>query len=717
MLENKMEQLFLEKPKFDKNAGARKYLGQESTVWVRDIITTFLSEYPELQSEPLTVQWEKTDFDKGFAIGKINIRSTGITVPIVIREWILMPLDVINKQGSFLPLNEFTSGELFTEKQPFKAVHARPKKELMLFTGGNALQFSPTGATTPLSAGEGSSITRDAVKVGSFIDHITNIDVHDVENLLNEIKEGELLKYYEINETDEIIEKLGTVKVANVGDDFEALVRDLDLDISYIFEDSNGNKFLKQANSKIDYTWETQINDDELSTLKIKAITNEEEIFKFASYEVKEAVKESPEIGDCGYFKLGEVQTPQVCIVNITKPVQNLEKHATFLCGGGYIAINENKDYYLNDKDTIKTGDAFGIKGDNPDIGDYGVWIVGNRSTSPFEIESIYKSAVPGEYEIVGNRGITKVGYYPIKAPAENLIELDKRYNSDFVIAYYVPGNAKFIKLSKDLSKEIECTSSQLAAKITSAQNEYGLLKIAGFNATSGKYQFHVVDKTKSGEIEKESEYEYDIPLDADFITSESQKVETEVNILKHVYGRDSTGLYYFSGPEFIKYSETHSIRDLSKEEAIWTMLHCRGSEGDIKNLTILKYNEEKTASTNLHAPVTVSALASTIENAVETFDGFMPLRRVLVKQASAMKDKTSVDAMLSLGLINRKNLLEYISMIPNYEVVLSELSELLLMARMGLSGIEETAIEESIEALSQVVKGLKEVQGVTTLK
>ena len=99
-----MEQLFLNKPEFEKKAGSRKYLGQDTALWVKDIITLFLTEYPMLQNEPLTVTWEKTQFDKGYATGKLNIPSVGATVPIIVKEWVLSPLDVINKQGTFLPL-------------------------------------------------------------------------------------------------------------------------------------------------------------------------------------------------------------------------------------------------------------------------------------------------------------------------------------------------------------------------------------------------------------------------------------------------------------------------------------------------------------------------------------------------------------------------------------------------------------------------------------
>lgn len=114
---------------------------------------------------------------------------------------------------------------------------------------------------------------------------------------------------------------------------------------------------------------------------------------------------------------------------------------------------------------------------------------------------------------------------------------------------------------------------------------------------------------------------------------------------------------------------------------------------------------------------MSVKDLANTLEHAIESFDNATPLKKNLIKQAAVLQDKSTVDAILSLGLINKRNLMEYVSMLPNYEVVLSELAELLLMTRMGLAGVDEYAVTDALEALSQVVKGLKEVQSVTSLK
>jgi len=711
-----MSALFINIPEFDKTASLRQFLGNDNTTWVKQIILTLLKKYPFLQNEYLSVSWEKTDFNKGYAVGKINLPGGKTTIPVIVKEWILFPLDVINKDGVFLPLNDWTVSEIFTQKSPFQAAKKEINPELTLFSGDGELQFSPTGGTAPVNISEGVSKVRDAVKVASFIDRLTNINQKDVENILTEIKNNNVEKLFYKNQTADILEKLGTIKIANTEDDVDALVRDLNLDISFIYEDEYGNKFLKQANSKVDYVWEVPVDEAEIETLKLKTSSEEAENFKFASYEVKPVIKSDPTIGDTGYFEINDTKTPEITIINITKPSSNINKYAIYDCEGQNLVINENHDYFLDDNSTIKTGSTIELNGTIPQVGDFGIWVVGDKATRPFEVISIYKSASPGEYEIVGTAGINKIAYYPIRVQNENLLEYDKPINTDFSGAYYVPGNAKFVKLAKDLSEDLNVTNRYLSEKLASNNQEYGLLKIAGFNLNGGKYIIHVVDTTETGGIIKKSEYEYDVPVSSDFITLEEIKVDESKTLIKHACGKDTCGLYYFNGPEFAKYAQEHPIRDLDKNSAIWTLLHCRGSETDIRKLAELNSGEEFLITSKLQAPKTVKELAKALEKTAEAFEEYMPLKKVLVKQAAVMVDKSTVDAILSLGLINRKNLLEYVSMIPNYEIILSQLAELLVMTRLGLSGISEYAVADTIEALSQVVQGLKEIQSVTKI-
>lgn len=85
-----------------------------------------------------------------------------------------------------------------------------------------------------------------------------------------------------------------------------------------------------------------------------------------------------------------------------------------------------------------------------------------------------------------------------------------------------------------------------------------------------------------------------------------------------------------------------------------------------------------------------------------------MALRRYLVKEAAALPDAMTVDAVLSLGFINSENVRTFISSIPYLEKCLSKVCELVLGSRLGLTEIPEFAAARAARALDEVIQGLK---------
>jgi len=86
-------------------------------------------------------------------------------------------------------------------------------------------------------------------------------------------------------------------------------------------------------------------------------------------------------------------------------------------------------------------------------------------------------------------------------------------------------------------------------------------------------------------------------------------------------------------------------------------------------------------------------------------------LRKNLVKEASVLTDPEAVDVVLSLNFINEDNITNYIENIHELRKVLSDLCQLLVASRMGLSDLDESAIKNSINGLSEVITGLENVR------
>lgn len=83
-------------------------------------------------------------------------------------------------------------------------------------------------------------------------------------------------------------------------------------------------------------------------------------------------------------------------------------------------------------------------------------------------------------------------------------------------------------------------------------------------------------------------------------------------------------------------------------------------------------------------------------------------LRRSLLKEAAALPDIMSVDAVLSLGFINTENVAVYIARLPYLEKALTMVCEMVLASRVGTTEIPEAAASRASKALDEVVMGLK---------
>lgn len=83
-------------------------------------------------------------------------------------------------------------------------------------------------------------------------------------------------------------------------------------------------------------------------------------------------------------------------------------------------------------------------------------------------------------------------------------------------------------------------------------------------------------------------------------------------------------------------------------------------------------------------------------------------LRRDLTKEAAALQDEGTVDAILSLNFINPENLSTFIGYIPELEEVAEKLAEMLLFAFLGMKELPEGAIEHAMKGLEEVLVGLK---------
>ena len=173
--------------------------------------------------------------------------------------------------------------------------------------------------------------------------------------------------------------------------------------------------------------------------------------------------------------------------------------------------------------------------------------------------------------------------------------------------------------------------------------------------------------------------------------------------------------VYAFGGPNFEKYAELgHSLNDVCHSDAKWYMVQMGASPMEMEKLA-LKDGERHYFSSKLSCPRSFSTYIEEwnekIANATNLVDDNL---LDLVKHAAVMNDSLTVDSVLSLRFLNKKNISEFFRAIPLYEEVIIGLSRLLLSVRLGLEAIPEEAVKEAMENLTIVTSKLHELQTLT---
>jgi len=695
-----------------------KILDRESSHWPRQIISAFLEDYPFLQSQPMSISWNKKEATKGYAVGNLVIASINVTIPVIVKAFQLSPLDIMFVRGHGpITVTQETMQELLTNPVPFKGLETTmPKSNLAIF-GDIDLQHSPVDEGKTVNPDKSTYIMRDAVKVGSFIDRVS-ADKESVINMLEMVKKANIIV------PEDIIEKLAAKEWSSPETTLEDFKRNLEIDRQYVYQDELGNTFVKQANSQVDYTWKVSVLPEEVEELPIKTakhvavgtkVTEKANFYEILgqnealyvnktgeyafldknvskSVENVKLVTETPKIGSFGVFKVANQVTAPFEVVAIEKLANFSDFNIFKVAGRGNLIIDSKNDWFL-DESSQKLAQEYGnidnLEGVEPKVGDFGTFVVGDEASVPFEVASILKIAGKSlGWEIQGFDGLRKLAFYPTSQKVG--IFQDEKDSSTF----YVGGNGKFVKIGKCKSKRPKIDKA--AVKIEAMS---GLKKVSFYIGTK--------------EFEKRSEAEVNIPLTAEFIKLSNQidVVKPEKAVAKHSVVRDDLGLYNLFGPEFSKYAENHTVTGLNLNEASWALCHCSASAEEIAKLK----NMNKTATLRIEsvsAPVSLDRVMAKVKGdfskAAECVSNIKKIFSDLLKEAAVLKDKGTLDAVLSLGLLKKHNVEEYTEMLPEFQAVASNLARLLLSVRLGLAIIPEYSVKRAMEGMAEVIKFLK---------
>lgn len=230
------------------------------------------------------------------------------------------------------------------------------------------------------------------------------------------------------------------------------------------------------------------------------------------------------------------------------------------------------------------------------------------------------------------------------------------------------------------------------------------------------------VDKITKHAEEKNTYYvptKYKFVKIGEFVEIDKQITKQDKLSLENYYVRDDINLYNLCGPEFAKYAALgNKINSLNLDEAKIVALQCGSSKNMVQKMASTPSNIRIPFKCVLKSPKSLEKVAELLQNEYKGYSKKINgLAQDLIKEASALVDTMAVDAILSLNLVTKENILEFARQLPVFEQVLSDLAKLILTIRLGFSAVPEMAVVSAMKGLSKVVETLRGISKLQKIK
>lgn len=118
-------------------------LSDNTEAWQQEITSEMFRQLPYLSDYSVNVMLDKVDQDKGFAFGKANVGNIqespekgqdprNIAVPLIVKERMLKPFDILMSEGKSQPLSEERLRKHLFKSQPFELTSRKPTDKSMV---------------------------------------------------------------------------------------------------------------------------------------------------------------------------------------------------------------------------------------------------------------------------------------------------------------------------------------------------------------------------------------------------------------------------------------------------------------------------------------------------------------------------------------------------------------------------------------------------------
>lgn len=649
-------------------------LGEDVQAWPEELVQKFKERIPDAQSMSIISKFVKMDEETGTATGSLEISNatTKATVPLIIKEFSLYPMDVFIANNKILPLTPDFFAQIFNQQaDPFKRLEEYPNYGGMgRFDDGNLWN-----AVYPPSLGRYAYASAGYPILDTISETINPKEMWDFLKANPAIAAN-----FQKHGQTEIVEKIANLQPVNMNEYGQGKQNLLNRNIAMLRKDGP-NKYTILANSdevfspivkqvpkgQIPQTCsdmrltvsdhvQDDINDVDQNGEKFLSLPVRSTIADNGGPYIEEGENRRIEQAtECDHYvvrKPNGVEVEGVVIPDVTD-FNNVPTDQKLFLGKTYSSMQANI------AGVRVQNSSFVPKTSEPKPGQTGTFVcMCNKSkmqaTIPVTIESVHISYV-GNTDIVA----TDLTGMPIRIDYTE---------SDF---------KKIVPPSAPSSTTPSCGEDN-SYRVSS--KHYKWVPMEGF----GELTAHALDFAVK--------------------TAGMKKTANPAKIISTGYG-----LYSVKGLDKYAYAAEMNPQLMTQNNVGFLLVSLGFPQEKLASVykTASKYGQATIHG--LNSPILESEKVASRNNSMQKVASFAAkLKSNLIKEASFMEDSQSVDALLSLNFINPDNISKFVGKLPSLKGAISSLASLLIASRLGVKEVPEQAVSTAMMRLVEVVNGLE---------
>lgn len=656
-----MTELFVDGDSSKKEGQADSGLPVDKSEWPLAIEEQLIAQEPYLADFQININLKKVDEQSQIGFGSVKVSSNDkeIDIPIIIDGGKIKPFDVMIYNGEAMPLNKNRVNEIFAE---YNIADKVTDEDDMRDYSDAAGDLTDEGGYLPEEGLYASNRTRGSrQKVSSMLDKIDGeVYESDLEKLSSLFDDQELAQFA-VNGTGEIVKKALNANTKAPSDDSWKSIKQ---DNVLLCKETSPNKV------KITKT----ARNSETADTKEVAFDKAKEIIKNAGYDDSGLDNLSPENAvsftpyDGNTAKINESQ--EMLERKQSEDGSCIAKTASGEDKEGLVVSN------LVDFNMGKVAENIFVSNDE--------YALENKFLQKESSKSHTDAINTGELEEGATGLFIKTGKDNYWATVP--FDVEKRASIEsYDIAYIRPfGSMEKIAVveSPDLKQITKVANPQDSALSTASDEIY-----------------FVPDDMEFIKISEEIDLAKEKSEVSDTLTKESMRV---YNNSDNTYTIDAEHNY-----------KNYDMEKLSEAEAKFVLANHGLNNQSIDSIIKKANNRDVISFSNIKQPESFEKVSNKIDAIEDELkQSAEEIKNNLnTKIAAELKDENSVDAILALSLVNQENMSQFINNIDKYKEVLTDVSEMLLLARLGSNTLPEESLADALSNLENVISRLQEIQ------